>query len=166
MMDLSQRKEQFSRAYIHAIATVAGFTLYEPKVDDESVDLGIAGRIASDIPRPPRLEIQLKCTSDKIVKDKDIVFSLKRKNYDDLRLDDLIVPRLLVVLVVPRKDDDWLKHSETETTIRHCAYWASLRGMEDKRAKTKVSISFPRTNLFCVEALRELMRRVSHREPL
>ncbi len=121
MMDLSQRKEQFSRAYIHAIATVAGFTLYEPKVDDESVDLGIAGRIASDIPRPPRLEIQLKCTSDKIIKGKDIVFSLKRKNYDDLRHDDLIVPRLLVVLVVPRKDDDWLTHNETETTIRHCA---------------------------------------------
>ena len=91
--------------------------LYEPKVDDESVDLGIAGRIASEIPRPPRLELQLKCTSDKIIKEKNIVFSLKRKNYDDLRLDDLIVPRLLVVLSVPRKDDDWLKHSETETTI-------------------------------------------------
>ena len=137
MMDLSQRKEQFSRAYVHAIATVAGFTLYEPKVDDESVDLGIAGRIASDIPRPPRLELQLKCTSDKIIKDKDIIFSLKRKNYDDLRLDDLIVPRLLVVLLVPRKDDDWLKHSETETTIRHCAYWASLRGMEDKKSQDR-----------------------------
>ena len=166
MMDLSQRKEQFSRAYVHAIASVAGFTLYEPRVDHESVDLGIAGRVASDIPRPPRLELQLKCTSDKIVKGKYVIFSLKRKNYDDLRLDDLIVPRLLVVLSVPKKEEDWLKHSETETTIRHCAYWASLRGMEDKKARTKVSISFPRTNLFCVEALRELMRRVSHREPL
>jgi hypothetical protein len=166
MMDLSQRKEQFSRAYVHAIATVAGFTLYEPKVDDESVDLGIAGRIASDIPRPPRLEIQLKCTSDRIIKEKDVIFSLKRKNYDDLSLDDLIVPRLLVVLFVPKKDDEWLKHTETETTIRDCAYWASLRGMENRKAKTKVTIRFPRTNLFCVESLRELMRRVSQREQL
>lgn len=166
MMDLSQRKEQFSRAYVHAVATVAGFAVYEPKVDDESGDLGIAGRVASDIPRPPRLELQLKCTSDRIIKNEDIVFSLKRKNYDDLRLDDLIVPRLLVVLSVPRRDDDWLTHTETETTIRHCACWASLRGMEDKGARTKVSISFPRTNLFCVQALRELMRRVSYREPL
>jgi hypothetical protein len=94
------------------------------------------------------------------------VFSLKRKNYDDLRLDDLIVPRLLVVLLVPTRDDDWLQHSETEMTIRHCAYWACLRGMEAKKNTTKINVRFPKSNMFSVEALRNLMRRVSHKEPL
>lgn len=41
-MHISQQQEQFSRAYVHAIASVAGFTLYIPQVDDDSVDLGIA----------------------------------------------------------------------------------------------------------------------------
>jgi hypothetical protein len=166
MMDLSQRKEQFSLAYVHAIATVAGFTLYEPKVDNDSVDIGIAGRIVTDIPCPPRLEIQLKCTSDKILKDKEVVFSLKRKNYDDLRIEEFIVPRLLVVVLVPKKDDEWLQHHEEETIFRHCAYWACLRGWEPKEKNSKVSIRFPRANQFTVDALRELMRRVGHKEPL
>ena len=29
-MDLNMRKEQFSRVYVRAVATVAGYTLYEP----------------------------------------------------------------------------------------------------------------------------------------
>ncbi len=41
-MHISQQQEQFSRAYVHAIASVAGFTIYTPQVDDDSVDLGIA----------------------------------------------------------------------------------------------------------------------------
>ena len=64
MMDLSQRKEQWSQVYLHAIATAAGYTLYEPKVDDDSVDWGVSGRIVSDLPCPPRIELQLKGTSE------------------------------------------------------------------------------------------------------
>jgi Domain of unknown function (DUF4365) len=95
-----------------------------------------------------------------------LVFSLKRKNYDDLRIEEFIVPRLLVVVLVPKKDEEWLQHNEAETIIRHCAYWACLRGMEDKKNRAKICIRFPRTNLFTVDALRELMRRVGHKEPL
>ena len=37
MMDISQRKEQFSIAYVRAIASVAGFSVSTPGVDDDSV---------------------------------------------------------------------------------------------------------------------------------
>lgn len=50
-MDINQQKEQFSNTYLQAITTVAGYSLYKPSVDDDSVDWGIAakgvlGRIA------------------------------------------------------------------------------------------------------------------------
>jgi hypothetical protein len=46
-MHINQRKEQFSRAYIHAVASVAGYALYEPYADDDSIDCGLAARGAT-----------------------------------------------------------------------------------------------------------------------
>ena len=166
MMDISQRKEQFSLAYVHAVATVAGFTLYRPDVDDDSIDLGVADRVNREIPRPPRVELQLKCTSDDVIRDQHLVYPLKRKNYDDLRLVDLVVPRILVVVLVPGDELQWLSLSEQELTLRRCAYWASLRGRGDTNNRRSISIHLPRQNLFSVEGLRVLMRRAGRKELL
>ena len=166
MMDLSQRKEQFSRVYVRAIATVAGFNIYQPEVDDDSIDLGIAGRIAFDMPRPPRLELQAKCTSGEVVHAERIVYRLELKNYNDLRTIDLIVPRILVVVHVPQDESEWLHQSEKELVLRHCAYWMSLRGMEETRNRSKVTIQLSRGNIFSVANLRALMTQVARKEPI
>jgi hypothetical protein len=166
MMDLSQRKEQFSRVYVRAIVTVAGFTIYVPEVDDASIDLGIAGRVAHDIPCRPRIELQLKCSSAKALRRDHIVYPLKLKNYDDLRLNDPIVPRILVVVLVPDDESLWLRQTEEDLTLRRCAYWRSLRGMGESRALAKVSIRLPRQNLLSVEGLQALMERAGRKEPL
>jgi hypothetical protein len=73
MMDISQRKEQFSFTYVRAVATVAGNSVSETPVDDDSIDLAIAGRVADGIPRPPRIELQVKCTSSKTINGEHIV---------------------------------------------------------------------------------------------
>ena len=39
IMDINQRKEQFSRAYVLAVASAAGYAWYQPSVDDDSIDL-------------------------------------------------------------------------------------------------------------------------------
>ncbi len=159
------RKEQFSRVYVRAVATVAGYTLYEPEVDDDSIDLGIAGRAASGFPCPPRIELQLKCTSGPLSSE-EMIYRLERKNYDDLRLDDLIVPRILVVLSVPREESEWLQQTEAELSMRRCAYWTSLRGRKSAARAGKVTIRVPRANPFTVACLCDLMRRAAHKEPL
>ncbi len=56
----------------------------EPPVDDDSIDLWIAGRVGEEIPRPPRIELQVKCTSARVMRGEHLVYHLKRKNYDDL----------------------------------------------------------------------------------
>ena len=58
MMDINH-EEQFQWAYVHAVASAAGFTLYQPAVDDDSIDLGVAGGIAHYMPRPA-------CASDSV----------------------------------------------------------------------------------------------------
>jgi hypothetical protein len=59
-MHIDQRKEQFSRAYVHAVASVAGFSLASPVVDDDSVDVIFCSRGKGGTLRAPRLEAQLK----------------------------------------------------------------------------------------------------------
>ena len=36
LMDINLQKEQFSNAYLQAVASVAGYSLYKPNVDDDS----------------------------------------------------------------------------------------------------------------------------------
>jgi hypothetical protein len=166
MMELSLRKEQFSHAYVRAVASVAGFSAAIPEVDDDSVDLLLSGRSVSGIPCRPRIELQLKCTSDDVIRGDKVIYPLKRKNYDELRTTDLLVPRLLVVIHVPESEKEWLRHSEDELAMRRCGYWASLWGEPETTNATKVTVYLPRANVFDVAGLCGLMERAARRETL
>lgn len=43
-MELNQQKELFSEAYVRAVAAVGGFSVSQPEVDDDSIDLKIVAR--------------------------------------------------------------------------------------------------------------------------
>ena len=49
-MDIAAMKEQFSKAYVRAVAAVAGFSGYEPEVDDDSVDWETSGKVPTSAP--------------------------------------------------------------------------------------------------------------------
>jgi hypothetical protein len=159
-VDINQRKEQFSNAYVRAVASVAGFTLAKPEVDDDSIDLIIAQRGGGGTVRSPRLEVQLKCTGRNILNAGSLHFPLEIKNYDDLRAVDVLVPRILVVLCVPDNLTDWIDHTEQQMLIRHCAYWLSLRGRDTVPNLTNVTVNIPQTNLFNPSGLSGIMTRI------
>ncbi|MEG4804648.1 DUF4365 domain-containing protein [Microcoleus sp. ARI1-B5] len=160
-MDINQQKEQFSNTYLQAIATVAGYSLYKPSVDDDSVDWGIAAKGGTGRIRAPRLELQLKSTSKDVLENSSIRYPLKLKNYDDLRMDDFAIPRILVVVLIPETIEDWLTQSETEICMKECGYWISLRGMPETQNTTAVTVTIPRTNQFTVIALQSIMEGIS-----
>jgi len=163
-MELNDQKELFSKAYVHAVAAVAGYATYEPYPDRESVDLGIAAVGGSGTYRSPRLELQLKCTSPESLEQSWLTYPLKRKNYDELIATNLQVPRILVVVAVPGDVvEDWLLHSEEHMFLRRCAYWHSLRGMPETTNDYAVSIRIPRKNFFSPDELRQLMSLVAAR---
>jgi hypothetical protein len=167
-MTENEQKQQLSFAYVHAVAARAGFACDRPSVDDDSVDavIGASGLVnGRSLIRSPRVEIQLKATSQDILHEDHLAFSLPVKNYDDLR-GETLVPRALVVLHLPADPQEWLEQSEDELIARRCAYWVSLHGRPDPSSRQNVTVRLPRKNLFSVENLQAIMERLSRRERL
>ena len=151
----NDRAEQLSRAYVQALAAGAGYTTSTPSLDRDSVDLEIHAGGA----RRPKLDLQLKATTDLGPEIENAYwFSLKVKNYNDLRVETL-VPRILVVLVLPKSEDKWLTVTAEELILRRCAYWKSLAGAPETTNRSSVAVSVPIGNRFDIHALRSLMDR-------
>jgi hypothetical protein len=164
----NEQKQQLSVAYVHAVAARAGYTCQVQTVDEDSVDVLIGARGYAHhqaVVRSPRIEVQLKATSSLRLAAKHLSFPLKRKNYDELRAPALI-PRLLLVLLLPENPAEWLETSEECMISRRCAYWLSLLGMPETSNTSSVSVRLPRAQRFDVEQLQGLMQRVSRQEPL
>ena len=110
-MTIDDQKEHFSYAYARAVAATAAVSVATPEVDDDSVDLILSQKATGTAFRSPRLEVQVKCAEEGAVtvSATHIHFPLKLKNYDELRPDDVLVPRILLVVLVPATLGQWLK---------------------------------------------------------
>ena len=149
------REEALSRIYAHAVATQAGYVTAEYSQDRDSVDL----RIQAGGAMRPALDLQLKATVNLLRSDKGYVqFPLKRKNYDQLRIDTQ-TPRLLVVLDLPKEEHQWMTITENELVLRHRAYWLNLKGWNETANQTSVTVRISEQNIFNVENLRALMEQ-------
>jgi hypothetical protein len=147
------RMEQFSKAYVKAVASVADCSIDWSTVDNDSVDGTLKRRTQTGTVRSPRLDIQLKSTYTDCVRDDDISYPLSIKNYNDLRSDNLLVPRILVVVVLPDDLADWTNHNEQELALRRCGYWLSLRGEPGTSNTGSKTVLLPRRQVFDVASL-------------
>lgn len=146
-------EEALSRVYVEAVAAAAGYTTAVPIPDRDSVDLQIraGGRMR------PSLDLQLKATVNlQLLGDGKLSFKLPVANYEGLRCETQI-PRLLVVLDLPRDSSQWVTITANELILRHRAYWMNLRGFEATHNKSFVTVRIPRQHVFNVESLRALM---------
>jgi hypothetical protein len=155
LMAATDREEALSRAYVGAVAAGAGYVTALMDFDRDGVDVQI--RAGGEM--RPSLDIQLKATIN-LGEPTDNVFRfpLKRRNYDLLRAETMI-PRILVVLDLPRNEADWLHVAPDQLIMRRCAYWADLAGMPETENKESVTISIQNKNRFDVKSLRALMER-------
>lgn len=163
-MFITTQKEEYSYAYISAVASTAGysFQIAPRPLDLVGVDVTITRLVSPGSRRRTRLDLQLKCTSQDILDNDGIRFPLEIKNYNELRntnpSDD---PLLLIIILVPEKVEDWLQQSETELCLKRCAYWVLLRGQPETNNQTTVTVYIPRTNIFSVDALQTLMQQIA-----
>jgi hypothetical protein len=152
--DISQLKEQFSFAAVHAIATAARVTLFEQKVDDDSIDVGFSSKAKGK----PRLEAQLKCTERELLRADGLHYPLSRKNYDDLRVEDILVPRILIVVTVPPALPEWLTVSTARIVLNATAHYLNLVGSPETDNESSVTIVLPPENVLTPQALRALLK--------
>jgi hypothetical protein len=107
----------------------------------------------------PCLDVQLKATINlENAAGGAFRYALKRRNYDLLRI-STVVPRILVILRLPKDEVDWLDVTEDRLTLRHAAYWAALAGMPETDNIESVTITIYQKNIFNVQALQSLMEQ-------
>lgn len=112
-MTSEQQEEELSRAYVHAVAARCGFAVGAWSQDQGCVDLslGASHALGGGLLEDPRIDLQLKCTSDeRHLREDHIDWRLSRSHYDKLRARSSI-PKLLVVLVLPGLEAEWMEHS-------------------------------------------------------
>ncbi|MDF5708744.1 MAG: DUF4365 domain-containing protein [Nostoc sp. S4] len=168
-MYITTQKEEFSYAYINAVASAAGysFQIAPRPLDLVGVDVTITGIATPGSRRRTRIDLQVKCTSQQLLDNDFVKFPLLIKNYDELRNDNPDDdPLLLVVVLIPDLQEDWLQQSETELCLKRCAYWVSIRGQPPTENQSTVTVYLPRQNIFSVEVLQALMQRIARGEPI
>jgi uncharacterized protein DUF4365 len=149
------REEALSRAYVQAVAAGAGYVTATMDFDRDGVDLEIKAGGAMR----PSIGLQLKSTVNLPDHGNGIFrFALKRRNYDLLRIETQM-PRILVVLRLPKDEEKWLSISEDALILRHCAFWVSLANAVDVDNETSVTITNPSANRFTVDNLQNLMEQ-------
>ena len=149
----ADQKAELSLVYAQAVAARAGCATSIPTPDRDSIDLSIQAGGAMR----PALDLQLKATTTLSTGGR-LSFDLPRRNYDHLRIETQ-TPRLLLVLQLPRDEEQWMTISAQELTLRGCAYWLSLRGFEESANRRTVTVSIPTANVFDVQALQQLMEQ-------
>lgn len=159
-MDLNEQKQQFSFAFLRAVSAVAGLAISRSDTDDDSIDATLAVRGGAGTIKSPKLDLQLKCTAMSPPAGDAFNFVLKRKNYDDLIATDVMVPRILVVVIVPDNLNEWLSCGPNELVLRHCAYWYSLRGMAPTENTASMTLSIPVAQIFDAAQLSHVFERL------
>ncbi len=156
-MPRTMQQECFGDAFLLAVASVAGCAVSLRRPDNDSIDWTLSCKLS----RRPKIDIQMKTWTGGNESTDPIRYPLKRKNYDDLILTDVLVPRILVVVIIPQEIGEWMELSEEQLALRRSGYWVSLAGQPQHENETSVTVSVPRANLLTVEALQQLMHRIN-----
>ncbi len=161
-------KQELSYLYVHALATKLGYSFERTQIDRDSVDATVCaqGRVLGSkaIIHSPKIDLQLKATSTEFDED-PMPFRLSMKNYDDLRVVTM-VPKMLVILVLPMDENLWIRWSEAELALKGKAYWMSLRGKSFVPNSTSVTIHIPHENRLTDSSFREWMIAGANQEEI
>jgi hypothetical protein len=157
----SQFKEQYSLAYVRAVAALAGCDVNGVSVDVNGIDLTIAETDDERHPMLPKVDVQMKCTARETVIGPDyLVFDLDVNTFRKLRR-PATVPKILVVVYVPKNPADWIVQGEDEMHLRHCAYWQTFHSESDTANDTAIRVRLPRAQIFNVTALQAILSKIN-----
>lgn len=161
MITKNHRQEGLSRAYIQAVAAKAGFA-FNPRTVDYGMDFSLnqivlqKGRLCET---GIDIDIQARSTTLARITAEAVLYDLDIHTYEMLRDPLAKTMRLLVLLVLPTDESEWLRLSEEELLLRRAAYWYSVKGQPSTTNRRSIRLAIPRSQLFTPEALHDLARR-------
>ena len=164
-MDESRKKEELSIAYLSALCAAGGISFDLQRHDDDSTDAIIKklitladGRKCESI-----IRVQLKSTSSSSQYHEDqttVTYSLKVKNYNDLRL-RATTPLILALFILPENKSEWIKWTEEELLLKGRMYWAEFSKAPETKNTEKVSIKIEKNNCVNSDELLKLLKKVA-----
>lgn len=166
-MQVSQQKEDVSISYISAICANCGIAYEIIRHDDNSSDgmmmkrINVGGGIEID----SALRVQLKCTSSATqysVTEHEIIYKLKAKNYNDL-CKKSTVPIILCLLVLP-DNDEWVKWTKEELSIKGCMYWKYLGNEQETDNAASVSVHMDKSDVINEATVGLLLDKIAKEE--
>lgn len=164
-MTEEHKKEQLSKAYAYAIAANAGVIFR----DYNEQDYGLDGKFADVeydayrkryIENGYGIEFQLKATTNIITKNGYICYDLEVKNYCDLIRTDVGFPRILIVYLLPKEKEDWLRIRPDYTVLKKCAWWCSLKGHPNTDNRSKIRVEIPINQYLTCDELKKLIKNI------
>lgn len=130
-------KENISKAFVGLLMAKNRLKIHKPDSDD-GVDLTVgtvecllrADGTKTYIDSNKRLDIQLKCTTEKDVKkmaNDNYRYYLRVKNYEDLvhrrQLKKKYTELILIVFVLPDSEVDWMDIVDDQIMLKRHAFW-------------------------------------------
>ena len=163
MLTIQHTEEDLSRAYVQAIAAKAGVNL---SMKDRSHDYTIDGTFHQVSyfnghyhETGFSLDFQLKASISCIIDDTHLRYDL------DVETHNYLVDRapraattqvILILMVLPEAESEWLSFSEEELVLRRCCYWLYLSGERSNNARTQ-RIEISRQNFLTPNILNEVL---------
>lgn len=162
-LELSKTEHQgnFGESFVRVLASAAGLTVAKEDLDTRGIDLTIGHKGKLGLRRHPNIDVQVKSWSQRIARERGGCwqYHLRTKHFNQLAGTDFMVPRFLVLVIVPDDWHDYAAHTPAVAQLKHAAYWTSLRDRAESELDPdgKVAVDVPVQNLLTVDSLHALM---------
>lgn len=163
MMDRNIRQGAFGEVFVRALAAASGVTIAksEPDVTGDDFTFGYPGTLRGV--SFPKVDVQVKSWSKPISDDRFWSYPMRVQHFNNLAGNTYLLPRFLVLVVVPEEPGQFATGEHSRLVLRHSAYWVSLRSFSrlDTATKKKVTVKVPKANLLTTSSLLGLLEMVS-----
>ena len=122
-LPVSTMKEQLSLAYAKMLTAAAGCSVASYSTDHDSIDISIRSSAEYSKKVGPLLDVQLKCTSQKVVHQHHVSWKIDERTHRKLTAPKRTCPIILAVLVVPNDHNNWLDLDENRLLTESVMYW-------------------------------------------
>jgi hypothetical protein len=167
-IDPEHIKERLNYSYVTAVAAKAGAT-----VSQQTPDYGIDATIqyVQQLPNGKYqptgfvLHCQLKATTTSTLDETEVVYDMDVNAYNKLANWQGTTPCILILLCLPKNENDWLSLTEQELLMRNCCYWKRITGPPSEN-DSKQRVRIARGQLFTPTTVEELLRKIRSSEEI
>ncbi len=160
--------ESLSRANLQAVAGRAGLNL-KLEQNVREFDYGVDGTFHSIkklrgtlVDNGFPLDFQVKASTNWRYDSNHVIYDMKVRSYNkivDRNNQNGAVPKILILMCLPKDSTEWLESSEDQLLLRKCCYWERLRGDLTKNVD-EITIRIPRSQRLFPSSVVDLLERV------